>query len=195
MKQEVIILSQDVEKLKKRAKKIKQEQSIPHHQALEIVAKDAGFKNWHQITKANEAVKPSEDAYYNGCVIAMDMKQGVGFDTSDGVFVEDEYIIFCAHGFLYKQFINCVDECDEHDRKLSETHSSEELKEWFEDEMMNHMFFRLTKPGVDSVKEVLSLVNKRSFWPPMFIWIKGEFIDTYDLPAVDSDDNVVGLRW
>lgn len=184
----------NLEKLKQKARSIRRERNIPHHEALEIVAKEAGLQNWHQVTQAAEAIKPTEQAFFSGCVIAMDMKDGMDFNADDGVFIEDNLLISYAEETLYKQFINAVDESDEQGRRLCETHSEDELKEWFRDDT-NLIFFRLTKMNVDSIKEILALVQERSFWPPMFIWIKGEFFDTYDLPAVDENGGLMGVRF
>lgn len=38
--------------LRRRAKQIKKEQKIPHHKALDIVAKDNGFSNWTHLIKS-----------------------------------------------------------------------------------------------------------------------------------------------
>ncbi len=187
-----------LEKLKQKARNIKRERNIPHHEALEIVAQEAGLQNWHQVTNAVDATKPAERAFTSGCVIAMDMKQGQDFNSDDGIFIEDQFLCFYAQKTLYENFINAVDEYDdrnEPDRKRCEIHSEDELREWFGDEMDNTMFFRLTKADVDSIKELLMLVRERSFWPPRFVWIKGEFFDTYDLPAVDDGNQVIGVRF
>ncbi len=51
--QRIYLIPQEaISRLKQRARRIKRERDIPHHEALEITAKAAGFDNWHQAAEA-----------------------------------------------------------------------------------------------------------------------------------------------
>jgi len=71
------VTSDELEKLKQRARKLKREQKIPHYEALELVARSARFANWHQVVEAHKAMQPTEHAVRDGVVIAMDVKEAV----------------------------------------------------------------------------------------------------------------------
>lgn len=45
----------NIDWLKKRAKKIKKELGIPHHEALDLAAKNDGYVNWKHFLAAKEA--------------------------------------------------------------------------------------------------------------------------------------------
>lgn len=81
--QRIFLVSQKaISRLKQRARRLKREKDIPHHEALEITAKTAGFDNWHQAAEAAEKCKPIEDAYFRGFLLA--------FDPSEVPDTEDE---------------------------------------------------------------------------------------------------------
>ena len=54
---DIIVVTESLRK----AKQLKKESGIPHHEALEIVARKGGvFANWHQVVEAAKATEPSE---------------------------------------------------------------------------------------------------------------------------------------
>lgn len=57
------------------------------------------------------------------------------------------------------------------------------------------MYFRLTNAKYQTINDVLTLTRQYSFWPPYYIWLKGELYDTRALPAEDVDGNTVGVRF
>lgn len=191
-----IITSKDVEKLKQLARKLKRDESIPHHEALDQVAINAGLHNWHHVRESAKVFEPTETALRTGCMIAMDVKDAFEFDDSDGTFVEDgNAFALCRHD-LFDHLANSIDEEDPEGRPHKEILSFEELSEWANDDLMNYTFFRLRpETRADSIDQVVQLIKERSFWQPEFIWLKGKFYDTYGIPATDSDGNVVGVRF
>lgn len=57
-------------------------------------------------------------------------------------------------------------------------------------------FFRLKRSDqVTTIEQLLSLVSKHSFWSPRFVFFKGKLVDTYGQPALNADDEVVGIRF
>lgn len=189
-----IITSRNVEFLKQKARKLKREESISHTQALDNVAVSIGFNHWHQVVQANDRVKPSEIAFSSGCVLAFDVKDGMDIDTSDGNIIEDEIIELLAKDQMFEIYVNTIDEDDEQKRPLKETVSEPELHSRFEEDY-SFIFFRLAECHAQKpLKQVISLIQKYSFWMPQYIWLKGNLIDTYHLPSLDKDSNITGIR-
>lgn len=189
-----IIKTPDVERLKQKARKLKREKSIPHTQALDEVAKEARFNHWHDVVQSNSLIIPAEKAIADGVVMAFDVKDGMDIDTSDGILVEDDLLLFLTQNQLYEIYSNFIEEDDEQGRKLKDIYPEKELKGYFVDEC-SFMFFRLEPGTVHTLDEVLALARKNSFWPPFYIWIKGEIFDTRNMPAQDDNGNVVGVRF
>jgi len=91
------VSADDLQRLKQRARHIKREQGISHHEALEAVARSVHFDNWKQVVVAHEAMLPTETAARDGVVFAMDFKdteicQGRPIELPDGRYVEDELL-------------------------------------------------------------------------------------------------------
>lgn len=195
MHQTQLLSSKDVEQLKQKARKLKRAANLPHHEALERVAVEAGFQHWQQACECAKQFEPTEHAFYAGCIIAMDVKDADGLNSDDGVFIVDENAWDLCRGDLLTSLANSIDEDDPQGRPHRETLTPEQLEEWLQDDLMNYSFFRLrSETKAPSINDVLQLIKERSFWPPQFIWLAGEFYDTYDIPATDQDGNIVGVR-
>lgn len=196
MHQVTPLSSKTVELLKQKARKLKRAENLAHHDALDRVAVEAGFHHWHQVCEGLKQFEPTERAFYSGCIIAMDVKDALSFETEDGMFVEDNNAWTLCRDDLLASLENRPDEDDPHGRPFRETLSPEHLEEWLQDDLMDYVFFRLrSETHASTIDEVLQLVKERSFWPPQLVWIRGEFYDTYDIPATDHEGNVVGVRF
>lgn len=189
-----VISTQNVERMKQKARKLKREKAITHTQALDEVAKKARFNHWHEVVQANAHFIPAETALAEGCVLAFDTKDGMDIDTSDGVLIEDDLLEMLTQHQLFEIYCNFIDEEDEKRRPYKEIYPDDELRENFVDES-TFMFFRLKDATNKSLKDVLILAREYSFWPPYYIWLKGELFDTSDLPVEDSNGNTVGVRF
>lgn len=189
-----IITTKNVELMKQKARKLKHEKSIPHTQALYEVAKAARFNHWHEVVKANAHFKPAEAALTDGCVLAFDVKDGMDIDTSDGTLIEDHLLEILTQDQLFEIYKNFIEEDDEQGRALKDIYSDKELREFFVSEC-DFMYFRLTNTKYKTINDVLALTRQYSFWPPYYIWLKGELYDTRDLPAQDVDGNTLGVRF
>ncbi|WP_297796536.1 plasmid-related protein [uncultured Marinobacter sp.] len=184
-----VVSSKTVQKLKQIAKQYKRSLSITHTEALELAAKKAGFANWHQATQAKAVLLPAETALETGTIIGMDMKDGMDyFDsvTEDGTFIYDELIpMVCAESFR-KMMRSGPDPDDELGRLPSETMTEDEFEEWFHTNLHDNMYFRLSeKVSVESLDQVLKLLDERSFWPAFYVWFQGklyEFEKSYEDP-------------
>ena len=189
-----VISTQNVERMKQKARKLKREKAITHTQALDEVAKKARFDHWHEVVQANAHFIPAETALAEGCVLAFDTKDGMDIDTSDGVLIEDHLLEILTQHQLFEIYSNFIDEEDAQGRPLKEIYPDDELRENFVDES-TFMFFRLVDAKDKSLKDVLTLTRQYSFWPPFYIWLRGELIDTRNLPVEDDSGNTVGFRF
>ena len=192
----IIITTADVEKLKKRAKILKQEENIPHTEALDRVAKKSGFEHWHHVIISNKTIRQSEEAFKNGCVMGFDPKDGLDI-SPDELLIQDDLLEFICEKPLYKDYCNTIDSNDSEGRTLQETLSPPELEEYFRDDY-SFVFFRLSEKALEknpTIKQIVKFIQRYSFWQPMFIFINGQLVDTSQLPAEDEDGNVVGIRF
>lgn len=193
MKATFIVTSADLEKLKQRARQLKRNSGIPHHQALQDVAKTAGFHHWHHAVESAKVTDVTERAYYAGLLIAMDVKDAQDFRPQD-LFVEDEQaFLVCADDMRLALRIS---EVDDDDVPLFDAYSPEKFEEIFREDMMNYVFFRYAgKTPPRDVADALELVTQCSFWSPQYVWLRGDFINTYETPAEDGRGNIVGVRF
>lgn len=184
-----VISTVDFEKTKRKAKTLKRATGISHSEALEQVAREAGFDNWHQVTLANGRMKPSAIAFKSGCVLAFDTRDGMDLDTSDGIFIEDLLLPHICRGAVYNLFINSPDEDDPADRPIKETQTPSELEQWFEDVMGDSMFFRLREDLADRDElAVIAMLQERSFWLPRYMWLQGQEVDPHELSTKAGGD-------
>jgi len=182
-----VVSSKTVQQLKQIAKQYKRSLSITHTEALELAAQKAGFSNWHQASQANVLLRPAEQALKSGAIIGLDVKDGMDyFDsiTEDGTFIYDELLpMVCAKSFR-KMMQSGPDPDDELGRLPSETMTEDEFEEWFQTNLHDNMYFRLGENiSVDSLDQVLKLLDERSFWPAFYVWFQGklyEFEKSYE---------------
>jgi hypothetical protein len=191
----LVVATSVIEHFKKQAKQLKKEQSITHTEALEQVARKIGFDHWHAVTLANKKIRPAEEAYKNGCVLVFDFKGGMDISSNETL-INDHWLEMICEKSLFTAYGNKVDVDDPQGRTFKDTLTPDELEEYFRDDSM-FIFFRISDSIFkkhSSLEDVLRLVRKYSFWPPMYAFIKGELFDTYDMPSLDVDGNVVGVR-
>ncbi len=189
----ILIASLDVQKLKQRARKLKRESGVTHHEALDQIAKAVGFDHWHHVSESAKAFAPTESAYFFGVIIAMDIKDADGFHDPSGRFVEDHMVFtLCANDiYAYAREADGDGEVDTDDPEYKR-----DLEEWGMDIIMNYVFYRYT--GIDtpaSVEDVVALVRECCFWPPELIWHKGVFQESPSDEALDEDGQTVGIRF
>ncbi|HEK1826538.1 hypothetical protein [Pseudomonas aeruginosa] len=195
--QRIFLVSQkSISRLKQRARRIKREKDIPHHEALEITAKAAGFDNWHQVAEAAEKCKLIEDAYLRGFLLGFDPSEVPDTEDDNSPLKWEPYAFYLLQDRLFKNYASQLDEEDPDERAISETLDPKDLKEYFSDDWSSMYFFRLKCPEqVVTIEQLLSLVSKHSFWPPYIVFFKGRLVDTYVQPALDVNGEVVGIRF
>lgn len=178
--QRIFLVSQKaISRLKQRARRMKREKDIPHHEALEITARAAGFDNWHQAAEAAEKCKPIEDAYYHGYLLAFDPSEVPDTEDKDSPLRWEPYAFELLQDRLFENYASQLDEEDPEGRPISETLDPSDLKEYFSDDWGSMFFFRLKRSDqVATIELLLSLVSKHSFWPPHFVFFKGKLVNT-----------------
>lgn len=194
MQTTMIIFERSVEHLKEQARKHKRQNGISHTQALDEVAQKHGFQHWHHVTLCHAHVKPAEKALKEGYILAFDVKDGMDVDTSDGALVEDRFLFELCHPQMYERYKNTIFDDDPEQTPLRETMPEEEMRANFEEDF-DYLFFRMhEKYNALDLKGITKIIRKYSFWQPEYIWLKGQMIDSYHMPAEDEDGNIVGIR-
>jgi len=181
-----IIFSRELHELKRKAKQIKREKKIPHHQAIEIVAKDIGFDNWRQVKEAADACSPAEEAFQSGCVIAVDCKHydGCALDPLSN-FIEDDFLI--AHN-IYKDFIISIN--------VDEDYPLEEFESELDMMMYDYvpLRYRSTEKAVN-VEEVVQQAAKEFFWQRHYVWLHGTLFEVDNSVITDKTGSVVSTMF
>jgi len=187
-----VVTSNTVSHLKQKAKALKREKNISHLEALDAVAISAGFNHWHDVTQANERLKPAETSFMKGCVFAFDIKDGLDIDSDGGILIHDQFLeLFCDKS-LFKYFCQM---CKEDDPDAFELDSEEDIREEFK-ECFDFMFFRLRDDLANkTVKECIALASKESFFSPHILWHNQVMVDTYNVPSFDEQGNLIAIRF
>jgi hypothetical protein len=190
------ITTKVVEQLKQKARKLKAEKNISHVEALDEVAKQEKFNHWHHVCEQHKLVEPTENAFFSGLIIALDIKDALEFDVSDGIFAfhQDGLAEYFCYADLLREYSESV---DDDDIPLKDLESKEQIIEDFEsDDLDNYGILRYTGDALpDSLDDVLRLVSERSFWPPIYVWFKGTFYNTFSQPALSETGEIAGVRF
>jgi hypothetical protein len=189
------ITTKVVELLKQKARKLKSKKNISHVEALDEVAKQAKFNHWYQVCEQHKLVEPTEKAFFSGLMIALDIKDALEFDDSDGLFVfqEDDLAAHFCYDDLLREYSESV---DDDGIPLKELESEKQIIEDFEShDLGNYGILRYTGDALpDSLDDALRLVSERSFWPPIYVWFKGAFYNTFSQPALSETGEIIGVR-
>jgi len=193
MRTQFIVSSANVERLKQKARKLKKDSGIPHHEALDQIALKSGFNHWHHVSESAKTFEPTEKAYFFGVIIAMDIKDAQDFRDPTGRFIEDELAFSLCADDIYRY----IREADEDGVLADDDPDYEEDKqEWMADGLMNFTFFRFTPAKLPaSIDDVVTMSGECSFWLPVFIWYKGALHESPSDQALDENGNVAGIRF
>lgn len=176
----VIISAKAVSHLKKKAKLRKQASGCAHHAALDEVAKEAGFPNWHHLSLAGKETVELERRFKKGLFLLMDIKEGVdavgeNFELADEVFaLRDE------------QLMRWFREADPEGQDDPESDVREALHEGY---------VCLRYIGSEALPRrwnVVDVVTEMTFWQPSVIWLRGELIDP-ETDGLDEEDLEEGV--
>lgn len=173
----VVIPSAAVEALRRKAKKLRKEQGMPHHAALDAVARAGGvFPDWHHFIEAAKATEPAEEAFKHGLVIGMDIKDAMDVPAAKLVhFIEDERL----RAFVFDDF------------DLHPTGGLGEDEDWRIDSVYETVFFRSRRIVPASLEEALKLSRADFSFAPRYVRLGGMLV--FDV-LVDEDDEGEGDR-
>lgn len=170
----LITPSRKVEILKQKARRLKKELGLSHHEALNQIAKKFDYHHWHHVTKMQAITEPSEMAYRKGLLVAFDVKEAEDFDEE--FFIEDSLSPYFCEKELWENYLEISSVEDDEFHDLPETEQREHFQ-YFIDDLV---FFRYTKKSVPKdIEGTLDFINKHSFWLPMYVWLKGDLYNTY----------------
>lgn len=160
-----IIRARTVSKLRKEALALKKSLKIPHHEALDLVARQSDFNNWVHLQKSASVSAISEDAYLKGLVIVMD-KKDVHEERKPQFFIEDDYVF----GIFYMDFLT---------QRGFKSHSEldEDQRYFFEDLSANKKFFRYTGQLPSNFNEAFKLSEQAFFFRADYVRLKGQYDD------------------
>lgn len=183
-----IVTSKTLSQLKQKARDLKKSAGIPHHVALEQVAKGIGLPNWHKVAESAEITAQTEKAYLSGLIVAFDMKDAGSFDPAN-IFIEDQQALaFCEKDLLASFRKACEDE--------GEPATEEEVEDYRNELHWNHVLFRYVGHELPlTVRDALSLIYEKSFWAPLYVWLKGSFYETGYEGAQDDEGEIAGIRF
>lgn len=202
MKRVILIKRKQFELLKQEARKLKKSEHLPHHEALDAVAKAHGFHHWHDVCECHKATEPIEIAGESGLIVGFDFSEKDGMDSYSG---EKDFPFIEDHGFLplFKKslFTTFCDspyvDMDENltDKTLKEAMDTEELDEFFDEQIGSLYYYRYTGDSpLPSLDEAMMLMDPYSYWPPRVVLFKGELINTMGYQATNEDGSPAGLR-
>lgn len=149
-------------KLHRQAKSLKKQENIPHHKALDIVARSVGMNNWAHLKHSADQTTTSEKPYKQGLVVAIDIKEAEEFPPKGNFFVQDNLVFPLI-------FMDSVDESGK---------VKPDLKDYIEDLESNYVFYRFEGKLPNDIPEVYELTDKYFYFDPLYIWFKGGFFDT-----------------
>ncbi|MDI1258261.1 hypothetical protein [Aquabacterium sp.] len=196
------------EKLKRLAKTLRKQTGTSLAKALDSVALDQGYGSWKHLTlcltetqsagaspltlpqsllgyledeaRANPSIAGTSGlAFQSGLVFALDVKDAETFNPGDNVVECGEAWMFAASD-VWRLFVNAKD--DETGKSLVDVYSGDALLQRAQDFYMDVRLFKYTGPDTpETLTEAFARVLRRSFFPPMYIWLKGKFIDMDDV--------------
>lgn len=174
-----LLPSRAVQSLKEQARKLKRQQNIPHHAALDLVAQQFGLPHWRAVCDAHEAMRPHEQALQSGWLVAFDIKDGLEFAADEAGFAESHLAPLMVREMLFEHFANTPDLEDEQQRPLRIT-LGPHLDEVFEDELSNLLFFLYSGPKLpDTIEAAKQQLRVHSFWSAQYMWLRGQLHDPF----------------
>jgi len=157
--------------MRRKAKELKKQTGVPHHEALDIVAREIfHLPDWHHFIEQAKANELSERAFKAGLVIGMDPKDA-DYNPSRLInFVPDDRLEMFVHSEFEKQ----------HPKPWSE--NVEDMWEAYEE----LVYFRCKGAAPGTLEETLKICEKDFFFAPFYVRLKGKVLqDAFS----DEDEN------
>lgn len=171
---------------KRDAKERVKQEKLKLHDALEKVAEDEGFTNWHQVTIRRKRDEAVELFLSTRAVVAFDEKDAPNeYEVSQGLLERDDYLGFAADRNFVHAYVNNHDVLgnyalppsnwsDEHPDILSKAIDAGEV-------MAGLAWFRVNQDlkAYDTPVDVLKRIKPHCFFPPSYIALRGIFYGVY----------------
>lgn len=158
-KEVYVIESSLLNALLKKAKALKKTNNIPHHEALDTIARTLRFTNWEHLKKSHNITELSENAYRTGLLWAMDMKDAEPLKT-DGI-VQD----FQSQVMILTDFVK------------ERGGISEDDQIFLEDTLDFNIFYRYEGKTPNTIEQARELIDEYFYFAPQYIWLRGEWYD------------------
>jgi hypothetical protein len=168
------------EKWKQQARQLKRSTNIAHHEALDALAQRNQFQDWHHVTVEAGLNRLSEKAIRQGFVVAYDVKEASESPLPDELFIEDWRAPHFADRDVFAWYVS-GDEADSGPMAVNEEYC-QEYSEWAE----NLCYFRFCGPMPQNVEEGMRILGERCFFPPVFVWFRGNFLEPWRDLAKDG---------
>jgi hypothetical protein len=186
MRTEYFFSSADFGKWKQQVRRLKRVGGLPHHQALEQVAKSLEFDNWHHVVTEAKLNLVSETAYRSGLIVAYDIKAAMEGWEPDDAFVDEHRAMYFCKKDVFAWYRRNDDEAEGAEREAIPS-DPVEYREEFEMWLGDLWLFRYCGSELPPTPaKVLPLVSERCFSAPLFFWHCGKFIDPWRDLAVDG---------
>lgn len=156
----IIIRSRVLRTLRERAKKLKKNSGIPHHEALDIVARNYRFANWPHLIEGAKIIAKSEDAYKHGLILGMDIKDALEHSLSTDGIVNDGIVSVLI----------------EDDFRKSRGELTEEDSYFIEKLRDEIIYFRFEGKTPQSIEDALEIASQYFYFEPQYLWLKGEWL-------------------
>lgn len=167
-----IITSSEVSKLKKRATRLQRSSGDPRHLILDRLAQELALPNWHRLTVQASQTDVAVQAYHNGFVIAVDLKEADDFGDGDSQFQRDDLLLaFCRPSIVEHRVARSLSEPErerewpslEVARQEAEAHADLELA-----------YYRSVSSSVPNTPhEAVELATGLSELCPEWLWLRG----------------------
>jgi hypothetical protein len=168
-----LISSTNISKLKQKAKSLKKDSNLTHTQALEVVAKQVGLDNWHQVTEANKPYQDVEKAKENGFIIIYDTKDAEDFYDEQNRFtrVSEDIGLTVCRPELYNGLVN---EVDDNDIAFKDKMDNAELEQFYQETYGFYDFKLYTESSIPhDINAAVELLSACCFFQPEVIFLKG----------------------
>ena len=189
----IITPSKTVEQLKQQARRLKASAALTHTEALERVARDAGYLHWKHVTLCATVTSYTEQAYARGLILAFEPEQGRRFEAAKTSFVRDyQAVHFCERDF--RRIIPQFTEPDEDIKRIGDIYGPEELEEIIRGTMNGLLYFRyIGNPIPIDLEEFAELAPEAFYSGWEYVWIRGRMFDSFEPPYI-FDSQIVGAQ-
>lgn len=173
--------------MKREAKSRVKNHNIKLHEALELIAEEVGFSNWHQLTIQRKRDAEVENYLHNRCVVAFDEKDAPGsIEILNGLLTEDYLMPFACDkefvfGYVNKHHLN-----GEYTRPPAKWRDDtpDVLDSAIEagEIMLSLAWYRFNQDLKlnDKPIDVLNRIKPHTFFPPQYVALRGIFYGVHD---------------